>query len=117
MQPAQGVTFVVPPAQECLASSPPRSSSSLRHPEWLPMEVVLVACPVTAGCLGTPHQGSGKGQAFLSSRMGTGFIPVFSAFLYSMGHGLFPGIISQSPCYGKVLVHWFCVSCSPAETP
>lgn len=67
--------------------------------------------------LGTPHQGSGKGQGFLSSRMGMGFIPAFSAFLYIMGHGLVPRLISQSPCYGNARVHWFCISCPPAETP
>lgn len=37
----------------------------------------------------------------------SGSMPGFSAFLYSMGHGLVPGIISQSPSLAKSLCSGF----------
>lgn len=52
MQTGKGDTFVVPRAQESLTSSPPMSLSSLQHPEWLSITVV-VGCPVIASCCGT----------------------------------------------------------------
>lgn len=109
MQTGQGVPFVVPLAQEGLASPPPRSSSEA------PSKGGVGGVPCHH--LGTPHQGSGKGQGFHSSRLGMGFIPASSAFLYIMGRGLVPGLISQSPRYGNARLHWFCISCPPAETP
>lgn len=43
-----------------------------------------------------PCNTSGNGQCLLSNRTSMGFVPIFSAFLCSMGCGLVPRIITQS---------------------